>query len=62
MPQPRKRIRVYGQPLTDPDPDLMVQVLILLGRDLHRAQRAKEQPAHPASDGRRPDIIQEGKA
>lgn len=41
MPKPSKRVRVYGSPRPTFDPDLMVQVLILLGRDLHRSGEAK---------------------
>ena len=50
MPKAIKRIRVYGQPKTHIDPDLLVQVLILLGRELHAKRAAAVPPASRAPD------------
>lgn len=47
MPKPAKRIRVYGQPKQNIDPDLLVQVLILLGRELHQQRLAESAPPPP---------------
>jgi hypothetical protein len=44
MPKAFKRIRVYGQPKSEMDPDLLAQVLILLGRELHAKRVATAPP------------------
>ena len=41
MPKSAKRIRVYGLPRPEFDPDLMVQVLIVLGRELGKEAKRK---------------------
>lgn len=36
-------IRVYGTPRKNPDPALLAQVVILLGRHLHQQQQQRQQ-------------------
>lgn len=46
----RYRIRVYGKPRRSPDPVMLMQVVILLGRYLHQ-QRMDEQQRRRQGNG-----------
>lgn len=48
------RIRVYGKPRPHPDPVLLAQVVILLGRHLHRQRQGhglRQQSGHHTGAG-----------
>jgi hypothetical protein len=45
-------IRVYGRPRTHPDPALLAQVVILLGRYLHQQQQERQQQRGGSATGR----------
>lgn len=45
-------IRVYGTPRKNPDPALLAQVVILLGRHLHQQQQERQRQQQGSATGR----------